>query len=77
MGLGEELVATVRKQFESKGSLPGDLFSRLTPSQFVLLFTREREEKNPDKDALRLQSLTAANDKLGREGKRPVVPSWL
>jgi hypothetical protein len=52
--------------------LPDDLFDRLTPTRFVLLFCQV-----PPARLDPVEELTRVNRERGKKGLRPVVPSWL
>lgn len=58
------------------GLTPTDLFGRVTPSQFLLLFTKAPGDAAGSRFD-RLEALRQSNRERGERGQRPVFPSWL
>jgi hypothetical protein len=71
--LQQDLADLVRKAWEKHGVTPGDLFERLTPSQFAAVFTRRSGSSGFD----RVEEITKLNRERGLRGLRPIIPSWL
>lgn len=69
----QDLGDIARRIWEKWGRTPEELFGRITPSQFVALFTRTAGSGQPDK----WEELRKFNDDRGRKGLRPVFPSWI
>ncbi len=69
----QDLDGICRKQWEKWGRMPREIFSQLTPSQFVALFAQSPGGARFD----RVEELIKVNDLRGQKGQRPAIPAWL
>lgn len=62
----------VKRAWEKFGILPGELFDRLRPNDYVTLFMRNPAAERFDK----VEELTRANRERGLKGLKPAFPAW-
>lgn len=64
--------ALARREWDNRGVTLGELLARLTPSEFVNLFSTppQKPQLDPLKELIRL------NAERGKRGLKPTLPAW-